>query len=121
MRGKFTENRDEMRVKFAVNRGYIPGKFAENHRKLRGAPAENRVKVRSVALERTFPFSLCEMITLSVHLFQRSEASFFKKLTDDVNYDQTSSPTHFSDDNKGPFRNPHFLTPGDRSTSARDG
>jgi hypothetical protein len=80
MRVKFTENRKKMRVQFVVNRGDIRGKFAENHRKLRGASTENRGKVRSVVLEPTFPFSLCEMILFSVHLFKQSGASSFKKL-----------------------------------------
>jgi hypothetical protein len=79
MRGKFPKNRGKMQVKFVVNRGYIRGKFVKNHRKLRGASAENRGKVRSVVRERTFPFSLCEMIIFSIHLPKRSVASSFKK------------------------------------------
>jgi hypothetical protein len=38
-----------------------------------------------------------------------------------VKYDQKSSPAHFSDDSKWPFRNPYGLTPGGRATPARDG
>jgi hypothetical protein len=79
MRGKFAGNRSKMRVKFVVNRGCIRGKCAENHRKLRWLSAENRGQLRSVALERTFPFSVSEMIIFSVHLFKRPVASSFKK------------------------------------------
>jgi hypothetical protein len=68
MRGKFTENRDKVRVK-----------FVENQRKLRGASVENRGKVRSVAVERALPFVICEMIIFSVCLFKRAVTSSFKK------------------------------------------
>jgi hypothetical protein len=51
----------------------------------RGASAENRGKVRSVVLDRALPFSLCEMIIFSIHMFKRSVGSPFKKLADEVN------------------------------------
>jgi hypothetical protein len=79
MQGKFPENCSKMRVKFEVNRGSIRGKFLENHRKLRGASAENRGKVQPVVLERTFPFSLCEMVIFSIHLLKPPVVSSFKK------------------------------------------